>query len=30
LHALKLDGFNNIEIPKPPKDWDERKNLAIE
>ena len=30
MHALRLDGFVNIEIPKPPKDWDERKNLAIE
>ena len=30
VHALKLDGYGNIEIPKPPKDWDERKNLAIE
>ena len=30
IHALKLDGYSNIEIPKPPKDWDERKNLAIE
>ena len=27
---MKLDGYGNIEIPKPPKDWDERKNLAIE
>lgn len=29
VHASKLDGSNQ-EIPKPPKDWNERKSLTIE
>jgi hypothetical protein len=28
-HAYKLDGFK-VEIAKPPKDWDERKNQMID
>jgi hypothetical protein len=29
VHVYKLDGFK-VEIPKPPKDWDERKNMLID